>query len=96
MVDMDDASWVEANVEAVTHYLAQEFENFAIAYRADGPLPHTFTVHNGKKVFKLTIGRPTLADRNFTPARIDLLLNENVAQEMRLHGEKGYYWTPAI
>ena len=95
MADMDDASWVEANVEAITHYLTQEFENFAIAYRADGPLTHTFTVTNGKKLFKLVIGWPTLADRNLTPARIDFLLKENVAEEMRLHGEKGHYWAPA-
>ena len=96
MVDMDDASWVETNVEVVTNYLTKEFENFAIAYRGDKPITHTFTVDNGKKLFKLIIGWPTLADRNFTPARIALLLKENVAQEMRLYGEKGYYWAPVI
>jgi hypothetical protein len=96
MADMNDASWIEINVGVVTNYLTKEFENFAVAYRADEPLTHTFTVDNGKKLFKLVIGWPTLAERNFTPARIDLLLKENVAEEMRLHGEKGYYWTPAI
>jgi hypothetical protein len=95
MADMDDASRIEAKVEAITHYLTQEFENFAIAYRADGSLTHTFTVTNGKKLFKLVIGWPTLADRNLTPERIDFLLKENVAEEMRLHGEKGHYWAPA-
>ncbi|MCC2641971.1 MAG: hypothetical protein K0S45_2384 [Nitrospira sp.] len=96
MVNMDDGAWVEANIGVVTNHLAKEFENFAIAYRGDRPITHTFTVNNGKKSFKLVIGWPILADRNSTPARIDFLLKENVAQEMRLHGEKGYYWTPAM
>ena len=95
MADRDTASWVEANVEAVTDYLTKEFENFAIAYQADEPLTHAFTVNNGKKSFKLVIGWPTLTDRNLTADRMALLLNENVAQEMRLHGEDGYFWTPA-
>ena len=95
MVDLaDDASRIDRNVEVVTNYLRKEFENFTIAYRADRPLTHTFTVDNGKKLFKLVIGWPALADRTFTPARIDRLLTENVAQEMRLHGENGYHWTP--
>lgn len=89
-----DTSWIERNVEAVTNYLREEFENFAIAYHADRPLTHTFTVDNGKKLFKLIIGWPTLADRTFTTKRIDRLLTEDVAQEMRLHGEHGYHWRP--
>ena len=95
MAAMNDASWIDANVEAVENYLKKEFENFAIAHRADQSLTHTFTVHNGKKRFKLSIGWPILADRSFTPARIDRLLKENVAEEMRLHGEAGYHWTPS-
>ena len=91
----NDAPWIDRNVEVVTHYLRKEFENFAIAYQADTPLTHTFTVTDGKKLFKLVIGWPTLADRKFTPEAIDRLLTENVAQEMRLHGENGYHWTPS-
>lgn len=92
---MDNTSWIETNVEMVAYYLAKEFENFALAYRADRPLTHTFTVDNGKKQFQLIIEWRTLADRNFPPTNIDLLVKSNVAGEMRLHGEKGYYWTPS-
>lgn len=93
MADMNEASWIDTNVEMVKNYLKKEFENFAIAYRADKSLTHTFTVNDGKKRFKLFIGWPILADRSFTQARIDRLLKENVAGEMRLHGEDGYHWT---
>jgi len=41
------------------------------------------------------IGWPALADPTVTPTSIGFLLTENVAQEMRLHGESGYYWTPS-
>ncbi len=92
---MNEAAWIEANVEMVTNYLAKEFENFAIAYRADGPLTHTFTVDNGKKFFKLVIGWPILAGSRLTHATIQRLCNDNVAEEMRLHGEDGYDWTPS-
>ena len=95
MATMNDASWVGANVEVVENYLKKEFETFAIAHRADNSLTHTFTVHDGKKRFTLVIGWPILADRSFTQARIDRLLKENVAGEMRLHGEDGYHWTPS-
>ena len=95
MAAMNDAAWVEANVEVVENYLKKEFENFAITYLADTSRTHTFTVDNGKKRFTLCIGWPSLADRRFTPASIDRLLKENVAEEMRLHGEDGYHWTPA-
>ena len=95
MADMNDASWIEANVEVVKHYLQKEFENFSIAHRADNSLTHTFTVHDGKKRFRLVIGWPILADRRVTPARLDRLLKENVAGEMRLHGEDGYHWAPS-
>jgi len=94
MVDLaDDASWINKNVQVVTNYLTKEFENFAIGYHADRPLTHTFTVNNEKKFFKLVIGWPTLADRTVTSERINRLLTEEVAQEMRLHGENGYRWT---
>jgi hypothetical protein len=96
MTDLaNDASWIDTNIEVVTNYLRREFENFAIAYQANRSHTHTFTVNNGKKLFKLVIGWPTLADRTFTPETIDRLLTENVAQEMRLHGENGYHWTPS-
>jgi hypothetical protein len=95
MATMNDASWIDANVEVVEKYLKKEFENFAIAHRADKSLTHTFTVNDGKKRFTLLIGWSILADRRFTQARIDRLLNENVAGEMRLHGEDGYHWTPS-
>ena len=96
MVDpADDASWINKNVQVVTNYLAKEFENFAVGYHADRPLTHTFTVNNEKKLFKLVIGWSTLADRTVTPERINRLLTEDVAQEMRLHGENGYRWTPS-
>ncbi len=96
MADMDDTSRIESNVEMVTYYLAKEFENFALAYRPDRPLTHTFIVDNGKKQFQLIIEWRALADRNFTPTNTDLLVKGNVAGEMRLHGERGYYWTPSI
>jgi hypothetical protein len=92
---MNEAAWIGANIEMVTNYLAKEFENFAIAYRANRPLTHTFTVDNGKKLFKLVIGWPVLADTPLTHAAIERLWKDNVAEEMRLHGEGGYYWTPS-
>ena len=95
MANMNDAAWVEANVEVVENYLKKEFESFAIEHRADTSRTHTFTVDNGKKRFTLRIGWPILADRRFTPARIDRLLKENVAEEMRLHGEDSYHWSPS-
>ncbi len=91
----NDASWIDTNIKVVTDYLRREFENFSIAYQADRSLTHTFTVTDGKKLFKLVIGWGTLADRTLTPETIDRLLTENVAQEMRLHGENGYHWTPS-
>jgi hypothetical protein len=95
MSEMNDASWIDANVEVVENYLQKEFENFAIAHRADQSLTHTFTVSNGKKLFLLFIGGPILADRKFTQERINRLIKENVAGEMRLHGEDGYHWRPS-
>lgn len=95
MADMNEASWIDTNVEAVKNYLKKEFENFSIAHRADKSLTHTFTVNDGKKRFKLFIGWPVLADRSFTQASIAQLLKENVAGEMRLHGEDGYHWAPS-
>ena len=95
MADMNEVVWIEANVEVVENYLKKEFENFVNAHRADTSRAHTFTVDNGKKRFTLCIGRSILADRRFSPARIDRLLKENVAEEMRLQGEAGYYWMPS-
>ena len=95
MADMNEVSWIEANVEVVENYLKNEFENFGIAHRADTSLTYTFTVHDWKKRFKLFIEWPILANRHFTPVRIDRFLKENVADEMRLHEEDGYHWTPS-
>jgi hypothetical protein len=93
--DMNEAAWIKANVEVVENYLKKEFENFSIAHRVDTSLIHTFTVHDGKKRFTLCIEWPLLADRRFTQAKIDRLLKENMAEEMRLHGDDGYHWTPS-
>ena len=95
MAAINKESWIGGNVEVIEKYLKKEFENFAIAHQADRSLTHTFTVNDGKKRFTLLIGWPILADINFTQARIDRLLNENVAGKMRLHGANGYHWTPS-
>ena len=95
MADMNEASWIDANIEVVDNYLKKEFENFSIAHQVDNSLTHTFTVDNGKRRFTLYIGEPILADRSCTQASITQLLKENVAGEMRLHGEDGYHWTPS-
>jgi hypothetical protein len=95
VVTMNEASWIDAKVEVVKHYLTKEFENFTITHRADHSHTHTFTVDDGKKRFTLLIGVAILAHRRFTPARIDRLLKNNVAEGMRLHGEAGYHWTPS-
>jgi hypothetical protein len=95
MADMNETAWVEANVQVVENYLKKEFENFTVAHRVDTSLTHTFTVDNGKKRFRLFIGGPIIADKNLAQARSERLLKENVAEEMRLHGEDGYHWTPS-
>ena len=95
MLHMNETPWIDGNIEAVKNYLKQEFENFVLAHRADQSLDHIFTVKDGKKLFKLFIGSPILADRSFAQTRIDRLGKENVAGEMRLHGKDGYHWTPS-
>jgi hypothetical protein len=95
MADTNQPSWSDANLEVVETYLKKEFENFSIAHRADKSLTYTFTVTDGKKLFKLSIGWPILAERKFPQASIDRLVQENVAGEMRLHGEDGYHWLPS-
>jgi hypothetical protein len=92
---MNEASWIDANIEVVENYLKKEFENFTIEHRVDTSLTHTFTVDNGKKRFTLFIGWPIIADKSLAQARSERLLKENVAEEMRLHGEVGYHWTPS-
>ena len=62
--------------------------------QADGPLIHAVTIENEKKLFKLTIGWPILVDSRLTRARLDHDLKDHVAEQMRLHGEAGYQWTP--
>jgi hypothetical protein len=95
MAAMNEAAWIDANVEVVENYLKKEFENFVIVHRADKSLTHTFTVHDGKKLFTLSIGWSILADRSFTRTGIDRLSKQNIAEEMRLHGEDGYHWRPS-
>ena len=95
MTAMNEASLIDANVEVIKNYLKKEFENFAIVYRADKSLGHIFTVDNGKKQFKLSIAWPVLTDRSLTHVSIEQLLKENVAGEMRLHGEDGFQWAPS-
>lgn len=57
---------------------------------------YVFTVENGKKRFTLCVGCPIFSNRQLSPASIDRgLRNEHVAEEMRLHGEAGYHWTPS-
>ena len=95
MVAMNEATRIEANVEVINNYLKKEFENFAIAHHASQSVEYTFTVTDGKKLFKLFIGWPILADRSFSRARIDCLSKQTIAEEMRLHGVDGYHWTPS-
>ena len=96
MTDKTDAAWITANIEVVDNYLKNEFENFSIVYQHDNAHTHTFTVDNGKKRFALIIGWPIFAERRLTQASMDFGLKlENVAEEMRLHGEDGYHWTPS-
>jgi hypothetical protein len=59
MADMNEALWIEANVEVVENYLKKEFENFSISHRVDTSRIHTFTVDNEKKRFTLCIGCPS-------------------------------------
>jgi hypothetical protein len=95
MAAINEESWIGGNVEVVEKYLKKEFENFAIAHRTDNSLTHAFTVNDGKKRFTLLIGWPILADRRFTREGIDRLSKQNIAEEMRLHGEDGYHWAPS-
>lgn len=95
MADTHQAPWIDANLEVVENYLKKEFENFVIVHRADQSLTHTFTVHDGKKLFTLSIGWSILGDRSFARTGIDRLSKQNIAEEMRLHGEEGYQWIPS-
>ena len=93
MQDINQASWIHANVEAVENYLKQEFENFAVVHVENKPVAHIFKVTDGKKRFKLLIPWSVLAEQDFSQRASGRLLYENVAAEMRLHGERGYHWT---
>ncbi|MEP7153890.1 MAG: hypothetical protein ABI856_19470 [Nitrospira sp.] len=94
MATVNEVSRIEANVEAVTDFLKNEFELCSMVQQANGPLTHTFTVENRKKLLKLTIGWPILADSRLTRARLEHALKDHVAEQMRLHGVAGYQWTP--
>jgi hypothetical protein len=97
MAAMKDAEWIKANIEVVDNYLKGEFENYSIAHQTDNTLTHTFTVDDGKKRFTLVIGWPIFVERRLTQARIDGgLKKEDVAQQMRLHKEADYHWTPLL
>ena len=82
MADTNQAPWIDTNLEVVETYLKKEFENFSIAHRADKSLTYTFTVTDGKKLFKLFLGWPIIAERKFPQASIDCLVQENVPGEM--------------
>ena len=97
MIGMNDEAGIKANIEVVDHYLKGEFVNFAIAHEVDNTRTHTVTVDNGKNRFTLLVEWPLFVERGLTPASIARgLRNEHVAEEMRLHGEKGYHWTPSL
>lgn len=96
MTDMTDAAWIRATIEVVDNDLKNEFENSAIVHQSDNAHTHIFTLDNGKKRFALMIGWPVFAERRLTQAKISRgLKQENVAEEMRLHGADGYHWTPS-
>ena len=63
MATVNESSRIEAHIEAINDYLKKEFEQCSIVHHTDRPLTYTFIVENGKKLFKLTIGWPILADR---------------------------------
>jgi hypothetical protein len=92
MREITQASWIQANIEAVEYYLKREFENFSIAHAVNKPFTHSFTVTDGKKRFKLLIPWSILAEQNFSQRADEHLLQGKVAAEMRLHGEGGYHW----
>ena len=92
MPNTNQASWIDANVKAVESYLKREFENFSIAHVESRPVSHCFTVTDGKKLFTLHVPWSHLAERTFCQTASERLFHENVAAEMRLHGEQGYHW----
>ena len=94
MGPLNEASRIDANVAAVENYLQKEFDNFSIAHRTDEALRHIFTVHDGKKLFTLSVEWQFLADSSIGQLAMDDLSHENVAGEMRLRGEGGYHWHP--
>ena len=86
---------IDLNVEAVERYLTREFENFSIAHVENRPFTHSFTVTDGKKLFKFLIPWSLLAEQNCSQWVSERLVHEHVAAEMRLHGEDGYHWPSA-
>jgi len=91
MADMNEASWIDAKVEVVKNYLNKESDCLALGieptHRALIPLPLIM----GRNNLRCAIGWPILADSSVTQVSIDRLRKENVAEEMRLHGEDGYH-----
>lgn len=83
---------IDSSVEAVERYLKREFENFSISHVENRPSTHSFTVTDGKKLFKLCIPSSLLAEQDCSQWVSERLVHEHVAAEMRLHGEAGYHW----
>lgn len=92
MQDVNQAAWITANVDAIESYLKREFENFSITHVENKPLTHSFTVTDGKKRFMLLVPWSLLAEQNFPQRAGEYLSHEQLAAEMRLHGEGGYHW----
>ena len=92
MQDVNQAARITANVDAIESYLKREFENFSITHVENKPLTHSFTVTDGKKRFMLLVPWSILAEQNFPQRAAEYLSQEQLAAEMRLHGEGGYHW----
>ena len=93
MKDINQAAWIRANVDAIDSYLKREFENFSITHVENKPLTHSFAVTDGKKRFMLLVPWSILlAEQNFPQRAAEYLSHEQLAAEMRLHGEGGYHW----
>lgn len=92
MQDVNQAGWITANIDAIESYLKREFDNFSITHVENRPLTHSFTVTDGKKRFMLLVPWSVLAEQNFLQRAAEDLSHEQLAAEMRLHGEGGYHW----
>jgi hypothetical protein len=90
---MDEESRINENVGAVKKYLAEQFPGFELNDRPDKPIRYTFTVNDGKQLFKLLVSWPRLSDATYNPTKTDRLLRQgDVSDKMRSRGEEGYTW----